>query len=257
MSTPPQEAGFGGKAVTIRRGGPAPFSFSYSKLKNYETCPKRTWHIDVLPKNDPNKVKEEGGEALFWGDLVHKGLADAIGAKRVTLSKELVKYQGWVDKMLAGEALAGMNILVEQQLAINADFGPTAWFNSDAEKQGTGAPWYRGIGDVIKIIGNVALIVDWKTGKIIEDSQQLALMAACVFAHHPEVMKCRSEFVWLKEDAETRQDFHRNDMPAMWRHLWPRIEAYKNAVENTIFPPKPGGLCKRYCPVKQCPHNGE
>jgi hypothetical protein len=82
-------------------------------------------------------------------------------------------------------------------------------------------------------------------------------MAACVFAHYPAVMKVRSMFAWLKEDAETTQDFHRNDMPAMWRHLWPRIEALKNAYENTIFPPKPGGLCKRYCPVTQCPHNGE
>src|SRR5205807_2231069 len=79
-----------------------------------------------------------------------------------------------------------VRILVEQQLAINADFGPVPWFDS--------AAWFRGIGDVIKIVGPVALIVDWKTGKIVEDSQQLALMAACVFAHHPEVQKVRSEF---------------------------------------------------------------
>jgi len=251
-------AGFGGKAVTIRHGGPKPFAWSYSRLKNYETCPKRSWHIDVLPKNDPQKVKEEEGESLLWGNLVHKGFADRIG-KGVALPATMQdpKYERWALKMLAGAQIPGVRILVEQQLAINVDFGPTAWFPSDATKQGTGDPWYRGIGDVIKIVGPVALIVDWKTGKIVEDSQQLALMAACVFAHHPEVQKVRSEFVWLKEDAETREDFHRNDMPAMWRHLWPRIEALKNAVENTIFPPKPGGLCKRYCPVKQCPHNGE
>jgi hypothetical protein len=256
LSATPSE-GFGGGAVTTRRGAPAPFSFSYSKLKNFETCPKRTWHIDVLPKNDPNKVKEEEGEALLWGNLVHKGLADAIGAARKPLPKELAKYQPWVDRMLAGHDQPGMRILVEQQLAINEAFGPTAWFNSDAEKAGTGAPWYRGIGDVLKIYKQAALIPDWKTGKIVEDSQQLALMAACVFAHHPEVMKCRAMFVWLKEDAETTQDFHRNDMPAMWRALWPRIESYRSAVMTSNFPPKPGGLCKRYCPVKQCPHNGQ
>lgn len=255
MNTPTE--GFGGRAVTVRRGGPKAFSWSYSRLKNYETCPKRSWHIDVLPKGDPNKVVEPEGEALLWGNQVHKGFADAIGSKRIALPKEMAKYQPWVDKMLAGAENPNVRILVEQQLAINKDFGPTAWFPSDAEKNGTGDPWYRGIGDVIKIVGPVALIIDWKTGKIVEDSQQLALMAACVFAHHPEVMKVRSEFVWLKEDAETRQDFHRNDMPAMWRHLWPRIEALKNAIETVTFPPQPGGLCKRYCHVKQCPHNGE
>ena len=45
-------------------------------------------------------------------------------------------------------------------------------------------PWYRGIADVLKIAGSVALAVDWKTGKVIDDAPQLALLAACIFAHH-------------------------------------------------------------------------
>jgi hypothetical protein len=253
LSVPPDQviAGFGGKAVTIRHGGPKPFSWSYSKLKNYEVCPKRTWHIDH--KKD---VKEEEGESLLWGNQVHKALADRI-SKGVALPKGMEKWEAWALKMIAGAGNPNVKLLVEQQLAINADFGATAWFPSDADKAGTGDPWYRGIGDVIKIVGPVALIIDWKTGKIIEDSQQLALMAACLFAHHPEVQKVRSEFIWLKENAETRADFDRADMPKMWAHLWPRIEALKNAVETTTFPAKPGGLCKRYCPVKACPHHGE
>lgn len=244
-------AGFGGKAVTTRYGGPKAFSWSYSKLKNYETCPKRTWHIDH--KKD---VKEPEGESLLWGNAVHKSLADRI-AKAVPLPKGMEKWEHWADKMLVGAGQPNVRILVEQQLAINVDFGPTKWFPSDADKAGTGDPWYRGIGDVIKIVDNVALIIDWKTGKIVEDSQQLALMAACVFAHHPEVLKVRSQFVWLKENADTRDDFHRNDMPAMWRALWPRIETLKNAIDTQTFPAKPGGLCKRYCPVTVCPHHGE
>jgi hypothetical protein len=57
----------------------------------------------------------------------------------------------------------------------------------------------------VKIAGPVALIVDWKTGKVLENSEQLALMAQCVFAHFPQVMKVRSEFVWLQFDATTRE----------------------------------------------------
>jgi hypothetical protein len=243
--------GFGGKAVTTRRGGPKPFSWSYSKLKNYEACPKKSYHIDH--KKD---VKETEGEALAWGNSVHNAFHERI-AKGAPWPTGMERYEPWALKMLKGTPHPSINLLVEQQLAINADFGPTSWFPSDAEKKGTGDPWYRGIGDVIKIVGPVALIVDWKTGKILEDSQQLALMAACVFAHHPEVQKVRAMFAWLKEDAETKQDFHRNDMPAMWKHIWPRIESLKNAVDNTIFPAKPGGLCKRWCPVTVCPHHGE
>lgn len=228
-----------------------PFAWSYSRLKNFETCPKRHWHVDI------NKdVKEEEGEALLWGNEVHKALANRI-AKNIALPAGMDKYERWIQKVVTGQGNPGVQVFVEQQLAINADFGKTAWFPSDAKRAGTGDPWYRGIGDVIKIVGPVALIVDWKTGKILEDSQQLALMAACVFAHYPEVMKVRSVFVWLKDDAETKQDFHRNEMAAMWKHLWPRIEALKNAHDTTTYPAKPGPLCRRFCPVTACPHHGE
>lgn len=226
-------------AVTTRLG-PKPFAWSYSRLKNFETCPKRHWHIDI------NKdVKEEEGEQLLWGNAVHKALANRIG-KNEPLPKGMEKYEKWANRIAAPNPQA--TILVEQQLAINEAFGKTGWFDRDA--------WYRGIGDVIKIVGPVALIADWKTGKILEDSQQLALMAACVFAHYPEVIKVRSLFVWLKDDAETVEDFHRNDMAQMWRNVWPRIEALKHAHATTTYPAKPGGLCKRYCPVAACPHNG-
>jgi hypothetical protein len=143
----------------------------------------------------------------------------------------------------------GGKILVEQKLAINKEFGPESWFSDKA--------WYRGIGDVIKIVGPVALIVDYKTGKILEDGVQLALMAACTFAHHPEVKKVRSEFIWLKEDATTRADFTREGMADIWRNVWPRVEALEHAHNTMTYPAKPGPLCKRWCPVNVCPHHGE
>ena len=110
---------------------------------------------------------------------------------------------------------------------------------------------------MLKIAGTVALAVDWKTGKVIDDAPQLALLAACIFAHHPNVMKVRSEFIWLKEDASTRKDFERDEMAGIWKGLWPRIEALKFAHETNTYPAKPGFLCRRYCPVTTCPHHGE
>jgi spore coat polysaccharide biosynthesis protein SpsF (cytidylyltransferase family) len=53
--------------MAITRHGPKPFAWSYSKLKNYEVCPKRHWHVDV--KKD---FKEAESEALKQGNLVHK-----------------------------------------------------------------------------------------------------------------------------------------------------------------------------------------
>ena len=227
---------------TVTTGGkPKPFAWSYSKLKNYESCPKRYFCVDV-----EKSVKEEESEQLAYGNMLHKALANAISGKE-NLSKTFAHLQPWVDKV-AGVSNGSARILVEQQLAIRQDFSATEWFGKDA--------WYRGIADVIKIVGPVAVVLDWKTGKILDDGVQLALMAQCVFAHHPEVQKIRTEFVWLKEDATTRADFTREDMVGVWAQLFPRVQLLEAAHKGMNFPPKPGFLCRRWCPVTQCPHHG-
>jgi hypothetical protein len=245
-------------SVTTAYGGgayvpkPKPFSWSYSKLKNYEVCPKRHYNVDVI-----KAFKEEEGEALQWGNAVHKALAARCSPKQVPLPGTMKGYEKWAAKVTSPGNGPTPMILVEQQLAIDENFAATEWFDSDAKKAGLPIPWYRGIADVLKIAGPVALAIDWKTGKIIDDAPQLALLAACIFAHHPTVQKVRSEFIWLKEDAKTRQDIGRADMPAIWNGLWPRIEQLKHAHETLNYPPKPGYLCRRYCPVTSCPHHGE
>lgn len=234
------------KITTIRHSEPAakPFAWSYSKLKNYETCPKRHYHVDVA-----KDIKEEESENLIWGNLVHKALADRI-SKGIALPEGMTQWEKWAVGIITGGSNSGGNsILVEQQLAIDKDFDPCAWFSPKA--------WYRSIADVIKITGPVALAVDWKTGKIVEDSYQLALMSACIFAHHPKVQRIRTEFIWLKEDATSRADFKRSEMPEMWRNLWPRIELLVKAHETKEYPAKPGYLCRAWCPVKACEHNGQ
>lgn len=225
--------------VVTTRSKPKPFAWSYSKLKNYETCPKRHHHVDVL-----KDIKEEESEHISYGNAVHKALAEAISGTN-PLPKPFEGLGPWVDRVTRTDGI----ILVEQQLAITKDLNSTEWFAKNA--------WYRGIADVIKIVGPVAVVIDWKTGKIQEDGVQLALMAQCVFAHHPSIEKIRTEFVWLKEDATTRADFTRADMVGVWAGLLPRVKTLEDAYSGGNFPPKPGYLCRRFCPVTSCPHHGE
>ena len=225
--------------LTTTRRTPKPFTWSYSRLKNYESCPKRHYEIDIT-KN----VKEEEGEALLWGNRVHAAFAARL-SKATPLPAGMDEWEPWCERILSTPG----EILVEQKLAITRDFGPTGFFERDV--------WFRGVADVLKINGPVALAIDWKTGKVVEDSQQLALMAACIFAHHSGVQKIRTEFAWLKEDAASRADFERGEMVKMWANLWPRIEALEHAHNTTTYPAKPGALCRRWCPVKSCPHHGQ
>lgn len=227
--------------VITTRSNPKKFAWSYSKLKNFEVCPKRYYNIDVA-----KVVKEEESEQLQYGNMLHKALAEAVSGK-TPLPEHFKAFQKQVDR-IAGVSNGSAKILVEQQLAIRDDMTATTWFGKDA--------WFRGIADVIKIVGPVALVIDYKTGKILEDGVQLALMAQCVFAHHPDIQKIRTEFWWLKEDAETRADFSRDDMVGVWAGLLPRVKALEEAHTAANFPPKPGHLCRKWCPVDACPHHG-
>ncbi len=224
-------------SVTTRRT-PKSWSWSYSKLKNFETCAKRHWHLDIS-----RDVKEDEGEALMWGNEVHKALELRL-ANKTPLPLPMQEYEPWAARVLQGQG----QLYVEQQLAIKSDLSATGWRSNDA--------WFRAKVDVLRINGPVALAVDWKTGAIKEDSVQLALAAATVFAAYPAVQIIRSKFIWLKEDADTVEDFTRAGMAEIWVHLWPRITKLKEAHDGQNYPPKPGGLCRRWCPVSQCPHHG-
>lgn len=215
------------------------FAWSYSKLKNFEACPKRHYHVDL--KKD---FREADSTQLLWGNAVHKSLAQRISQGTI-LPPLHQEYEPWAKKVLHGPG----EISVEQDLAINKDFQPCEWFGKDA--------WLRVKIDVAKLNGPVGLLIDWKTGKIVEDSVQLALSAAVAFSHYPQLQAIRTMYVWLKEDAETKIMIKRSDLPTLWNNLWDRIENLKTAHETDNYPPTPNRLCRSWCPVKVCPHHGE
>lgn len=215
------------------------FSWSFSKVKNFETCPKRHYEID-LAKN----YTEPQNDQLKYGNDVHRVLAEAIG-KAVPLPGEFIYLQKWADRVLAGPG----DLWTEQKYAITKEFAPCAWFSPVA--------WYRGIGDVVRVNENVALILDWKTGKVLADSAQLALMAQCIFSHFPAVTHVRSEYVWTAHDTTTPEVYRRSDMVEFWPAMLARVAAMEQAATMLQYPPKPGGLCRKYCAVLSCPYHGK
>jgi len=232
-------------AVTLHRDGRAlteckPFTWSYSKLKNYETCPMRHQELDLK-----QAWKQDDTTALDWGDRVHKCAAAYLGKGEELPGDVLDMLEPWTDRIKGTPG----TILVERKYALKRDLSPCGYFDKGV--------WFRGVADVLKLADDVALAVDWKTGKIQADSVQLALMAACVFAHHPEVMKMRTEFIWLQHDATTREDFARTDLPKIWSELFPRVDRLESSYNSGTYEPKPNKLCAAYCPVATCIHYGK
>ncbi len=216
-------------------------AWSYSRLNNFETCPKKFWHLSV------NKdVKEAEGEAIRYGKLVHKALEKRVskGTKLPMNLRHLEKYA----KLLADSS--GTK-LTEQQLSIDNMFNPSDWFAKTT--------WCRAILDLAIIKGNYAIVFDYKTGKISHDFTQLRLAGVLLMLHEPEIQKIELCYLWTKDKKITRDDklLTRDDIKTVIIELMPRIKKYETAHRNQNFPARPGYLCKRYCPIVKCPHHGE
>lgn len=227
-----------------------PFSWSWSKLKNYRTCPKRHYHVDIA-----KEFKEEESDSLKWGNEVHDAMAKRCGDKQVPLPPMMQHYGQWpqtIDKLRA----SGLTIKVEQKLAMSEKFTPTSFFDA--------ATWFRGVADVLGLATSSALTVDWKTGnKIQPDFEQLGLSAQLVFAHYPQVNSVSAIYVWLGHtnddgtDCITQKTYTRDGMVPIWNDVWPWVKQMTEAHRTVTYPPKPSGLCVHYCPVTSCPHHGK
>ena len=217
-----------------------PFAWSYSRIKNYETCGLKHQQVDLL-KN----FKEGESKELQWGDFVHKTFAKVLKAELPALPPELVLYQKWIDKV---NQLPG-KLYVEQQYALDKNFQPTSWFGP--------AAWFRGIADAVKIAGKYGAALDWKTGKVKDDPIQLMLLAQCLFSNFPDLEKVHTAFVWLQEETTTPATYERGDMADGWAGLFDRVHAYENAYTTNTWLPRPSGLCRKHCPVTTCKYHGK
>lgn len=233
------------------------WAWSYSRYKAFDSCPKRHYEVDIA------KNYKDESEQLKWGNDVHEALAAAV-EKDTPLPDSLQDYSLWVEEMRSGEfASDGLPswirhladpdaiVFVEKQYAITKDFQPTEWFAPNV--------WFRGICDVVRFdpTMTVGLARDYKTGKVLHDTRQLMLMSQCLFVHIPTLKRLRTEFVWLKEGCISPETFDRGTIMREWAPLMPQVKIMEEASKTNNYPPKPCGLCARYCPVISCSYHGK
>lgn len=218
------------------------FSWSWSRLKNWRTCPKRHYHVDL------QKEFKDDSEQLRWGERVHSSFAANI-SKGSPLPIEMQNYGGWA-RAAADFKSPWVEVKVENKLAINADFQPVSFFD--------GSAWFRSVVDVAILAPTVktAITLDWKTGKVQPEYEQLALSAETVFAHFPKIEQIGAIYVWLGYDAHTVERYQRGKMQEVWNKVLPDVKKMEDAARTMTYPPKPSGICVSYCPVTSCPHHG-
>lgn len=216
-------------------------AWSYSRLKNFEVCPLKHQQVDLL-----KAFKEPPSEQLEWGDQVHLAMKNAAQGK-APLPATMQMYQKWLEPVI--KRPAGVELLVEQNFALDADLQPCEYYGPKA--------WFRIKIDLILLGPKKALVLDWKTGKPKDDSPQLMLSAQSVFSFFPQIEVVDSSFVWLQFDAERRETYTREDVAGGWVSLLERVRLMEQAAKLNNYPPKPSGICRRYCPVISCAFHGK
>lgn len=216
-----------------------PVAWSFSALGSFETCAFR--HYKTKVKKD---TPDPPGEAALWGQRVHKHLEERLrdGTPLPDSLAPYEKYASPFDK-------APGTLKVENQIALTKDFKLTEWFAKDV--------WCRAVLDVEVINGSKAGIWDWKTGKRKPENDQLELFAGVTFVVHPEVERADTGFIWLQEKKIDKATFTRADGPRIWERFIPRVQRLERAHETDTWDKKPSGLCRKWCPVKSCEHNGQ
>lgn len=183
-------------------------------------------------------IVDEGGEASINGERIHKFLEDRL-KENTDLPQEVAHYEPLCK---AVEQLAGAGELhIEKELVLNADLKPTGWWDADA--------WFRSKLDILVIIGNDAVVMDWKTGKRKPDFFQMQIFAVQVFKHFPDVVRVKTSLVWLKDNKMDTETYTRLQANELWAEIIKRVTRIEKALEHDVWPAKPSGLC-RYCPAR-------
>lgn len=222
------------------------FTWSYSKLKNFETCARRYKAIDVDKEYVQGKTPE-----LERGDNLHEAMRAAVSSGK-KLPPEFIYMERWVEKLT--RVLHPLQIIqCELKLSTDRNGTPTGYFDKRT--------WYRGKIDYFRLMPtptqdvDFGHVVDYKTGqppRYGADNTQLMLNAWTIFRHYKTVQKCRVDYLWTEYNDTSHEIYHRSEINQHMAELLPRVIKMQDAHTNNDFPPKPCGLCFEYCDVSSC-----
>ena len=227
-------------ATTKHSSSGAERPWSYSQLNAFENCPKK-WAAETFYKS----VKRKEGEQQNYGKEVHDHF-DKFAAKDMPLPLDLQHHGCNIEGLR--KTIPGGKVVTEQRIAINRAFEPTGFFDDDV--------WCRGVIDFMLYTPEKALIVDWKTGKVRPDFDQLDLMAALTQCLVPTLKRIVGAFYWTKEKNLTTKTYPLSAHREIWQSFLPRVNEFQRRVAEQDFPARPNFLCRKHCPVTGCEHNG-
>lgn len=211
-----------------KRRGDRITAWSFSRWNTYRTCPAQAFYKYI------QKLPEPESPALVNGSRVHD-LGEAYVKAGDTSAPVPVEYEGFTDELHAAMEL---NPRAELELAFTNKWTPTTWFHSNV--------WLRAKIDLVYegISPKHINLVDYKTGKVRVDEQQLELYAIAMLCAFKEVDHLHTELWFLSHDKVAEVDHDRSELrelKAKWR------DRAHEMTSDKVFRATPSFAC-RWCP---------
>ena len=223
--------------MTVRTPG----AWSYSGIKNYETCP-----LKYCAEKVTKEIPFTDTEASLYGKELHLAAEEYIRDGK-PIPPQFSQFQDVADmlKAIPGEKLC------EYKMGLTKDIQACGFFDDNV--------WFRGVADLVIVNGETARVIDYKTGKSSEyaDVKQLELMALAIFKHFPKVRKVKAGLVFLVCNDFVKADFEKKDAPLTWVKWIQETDRLQASHDNDVWNAKPNFTCRKFCLVKSCEHNGK
>ena len=220
-----------------------PGPWSYSSLKLFEQCPRK-YQAEKVTKEVPFTQ----GEAALYGEQLHKAAEEYIRDGK-PIDPRFSFIQPYLDKLNAieGEKFCELKVGVKR---VDGRLEACEFFDPEV--------WFRGVADLVILNGNRAWIVDYKSGKSARyaDIRQLALMAAALFLKYPEIEVIKTSLLFVVSKEFIKENFSKEYGLSIFAELNGLLTARDAAYENDVWNCKPNSLCRKWCGVTSCPHNG-
>lgn len=214
--------------------------WSFSSLKTFQQCPKKYYHTKIA-----KDVVEPDTQATIYGKSVHTAAEEYI-RDGTPLPKPYAYIRPFLDRL---NSIPG-DKYCELKLGLTEDLKPCDFHDSEV--------WWHGIADLVVVDEEreLAHSVDYKTSKNSRyaDIAQLQYVAAGIFAKFPRVKKVRSALLFVVSEELIHADQHVDQMERYMEKPRQDIARIKAALNNEVWNPISGPLCK-FCAVKQCEYN--
>ena len=218
-------------------------AWSYSSLKLFDTCPRK-YEAERITK----EVPFTDTTATIYGKEFHLACEEFIRdgkplpAPFVWMKDKLEKL-----KSIPGEKHCELKLGVKKEdgRLVACDF-----FDADV--------WFRGVADLVIVDDTKGWVLDYKTSKSSKyaDLKQIALMSAALFLKFPQLEKIKGALLFAVAEDLVRAEYTRENALNIFADLHETLALREVSYYTRVFNEKPNGLCRKWCGVLSCPHNG-